>query len=48
MEGTKVFIDPVVLKMVDDSKPHGMSRTSWVNYLLQVGTKASPVGQAKA
>ena len=33
--GTKVFIDAVVLEFVDDSRPPRMSRTAWVNYLLQ-------------
>jgi hypothetical protein len=35
--GTKVFIDGVVLAAVDKSKPAAMSRTAWVNYLLQQG-----------
>ena len=34
---TKVFIDPVVLQEVDQTNPRGMSRTAWVNYLIQVG-----------
>jgi len=34
---TKVFIDPVVLQKVDQTNPAGMSRTAWVNYLIQVG-----------
>jgi len=35
--GQKVFIDPVVLQEVDATKPSAMSRTSWVNYLVQLG-----------
>ena len=35
--GQKVFIDPVVLEQVDSTKPSAMSRTSWVNYLVQLG-----------
>jgi len=38
--GTKVFIDGVVLSAVDASKPPAMSRTAWVNYLLQQGMVA--------
>ena len=34
---TKVFIDPVVLARVDESKPPVISRTGWVNYLVQLG-----------
>ena len=33
--GIKVFVDQVVLKQVDEIKPVCMSRTAWVNYLLQ-------------
>ena len=39
--GQKVFIDPVVLEQVDSTKPSAMSRTSWVNYLVQLGLKAA-------
>ena len=35
--GVKVFIDPVVLERIDQTNPAGMSRTSWVNYLVQLG-----------
>lgn len=41
-EGTKVFIDATVLKLVDDSVPPAMSRTAWVNYLLQVAVTKVP------
>lgn len=37
MQPVKVFIDPEILKIVDGSKPPVMSRTAWVNYLLQLG-----------
>jgi len=33
----KVFIDPTVLELVDNSKPPYFSRTGWVNHLIQVG-----------
>lgn len=39
--GQKVFIDPVVLEQVDSTKPSAMSRTSWVNYLVQLGLIAA-------
>ena len=39
-EGTRVIIDGEVLKPVDESKPAGMSRTAWVNYLVQEGMVA--------
>jgi hypothetical protein len=35
--GVKVFIDPAVLERIDQTNPAGMSRTSWVNYLVQLG-----------
>ena len=34
MEGAKVFIDGVVLEKVDASAPTYMTRTAWVNHLL--------------
>ena len=41
LPGQKVFIDPAVLVCVDACKPSGMSRTSWVNYLVQLGLLAA-------
>ena len=46
--GTKVFIDGVVLSAIDASKPPAMSRTAWVNYLLQAGmTAVKKIGNLK-
>lgn len=41
-EGTKVFIDQTVLDLADRTNPPGMSRTSWINYLIQVGAANIP------
>jgi len=46
--GQKVFIDPVVLRDVDATKPSAMSRTSWVNYLVQLGLAATKQQQPDA
>jgi len=46
--GQKVFIDPVVLEQVDATKPSAMSRTSWVNYLVQLGLAATKQQQPDA
>ena len=46
--GQKVFSDPVVLEQVDGTKPSAMSRTSWVNYLVQLGLAATKQQQADA
>jgi hypothetical protein len=35
----KVFIDPTVLAIVDETQPVGISRTGWVNYLIQQGAQ---------
>lgn len=43
---TKVFIDPVVLDKVDQTNPAGMSRTAWVNYLIQLGIAQVPSSQS--
>lgn len=37
---TRVIIDGEVLKPVDESRPAGMSRTAWVNYLVLEGMAA--------
>lgn len=34
MDGAKVFIDSVVLEKVDATAPRYMTRTAWVNHLL--------------
>ena len=34
MEGAKVFIDGVVLEKLDATAPRYMTRTAWVNHLL--------------
>jgi len=39
-EGTRVFIDSEVLAKVEEIQPHGMSRTAWINYLVQLGVAA--------
>jgi hypothetical protein len=36
----RVIIDGEVLKPVDESKPAGMSRTAWINYLVLEGMEA--------
>jgi len=36
----RVIIDGEVLKPVDKSKPAGMSRTAWINYLVLEGMEA--------
>ena len=38
--GQPVFIDGAVIDLVDAARPHGMSRTSWINYLIQEGAVA--------
>lgn len=35
----KVFLDPAVLAIVDETQPAGLSRTGWANYLIQEGLK---------
>ena len=45
---TKVFIDPVVLTRVDESKPAAISRTGWVNYLVQLGLASIKQQQSDA
>jgi len=37
---TRVIIYGEVLKLVDESKPAGMSRTAWMNYLAREGLAA--------
>jgi len=44
--GVKVFIDPAVLERIDQTNPAGMSRTAWVNYLIQVGIAQVPANQS--
>lgn len=41
-EGLKVFIDQTVLDLADRTNPPGMSRTAWINYLIQVGSANVP------
>ena len=36
-DGIKIHIDGVVIEMIDSHCPAGMTRTSWVNLLIQVG-----------
>jgi hypothetical protein len=33
----KVVIDPTVMAIVDELQPAGLSRTGWINYLIQEG-----------
>jgi len=35
-EGAKVFIDPVILEKVEAVAPSYMTRTAWVNQLLDM------------
>ena len=35
-EGAKVFIDPVILEKVEAAAPSYMTRTAWVNQLLDM------------
>ena len=35
--GTRTFIDGTVLGMVEKHQPHGVSRTGYINYLIQLG-----------
>jgi hypothetical protein len=37
---TRVIIDGQVLIPVDESRPAGMSRTAWINYLVLEGMAA--------
>jgi hypothetical protein len=34
LDGAKVFIDGVILEKVDATAPRYMTRTAWVNHLL--------------
>ena len=36
---TRVYLDPTVVELVDTTAPAGVSRTGWVNYLIQQGLK---------
>lgn len=47
-EGTKVFVDQEVLDIADRTNPPGMSRTAWINYLIQVGAANVPARQLDA
>ena len=38
--GTRTFIDGTVLEMVQLAQPHGLSRTGYINYLIQLGLAA--------
>ena len=38
----KVLIDERIIAAVDQHKPIGMSRTAWVNYLLQYALGQHP------
>lgn len=44
---TKVLIDPRVIAEVDRKKPIGVSRTGWVNLLLQkaIATEPEPLAR---
>jgi len=44
MDGAKVLIDSAVLERVDATQPPYLSRTSWVNHLLDRALKtANPI-----
>ena len=34
---TKLVVDGVVVNMLDETKPAGISRTSWANLAIQIG-----------
>jgi len=36
---TRVYLNPVVVELVDSTLPGGVTRTGWVNYLIQEGLK---------
>jgi hypothetical protein len=36
-DGSAVIIHSIVIERVDASCPAGMSRTNWINYLIQLG-----------
>ncbi len=42
LANTKVLIDPRVIAEVDRKKPIGVSRTGWVNLLLQKAIASEP------
>jgi hypothetical protein len=46
MDGAKIFIDPVILEKVTASKPAYLSRTSWVNHLLDCALAAPSPAEA--
>ena len=39
---TRVFIDPRVIQEIDRKKPIGVTRTGWVNLLLQKAIASEP------
>jgi len=39
---TRVFIDPRVIAEIDRKKPIGVTRTGWVNLLLQKAIASEP------
>jgi hypothetical protein len=41
-ESAKVLIDERIVAALDKRKPIGMSRTAWVNYLLQFALGQHP------
>jgi hypothetical protein len=41
-ESTKVLIDERIVTALDKRRPIGMSRTAWVNYLLQFALGQHP------
>ena len=36
-DGVRVAIDNDVITLVDESMPKGLTRTSWINLLIQIG-----------
>jgi len=42
LESTKVLIDERIVAALDKRRPIGMSRTAWVNYLLQYALGQHP------
>lgn len=38
----KLVVDGVVVDMLDETKPAGISRTSWANLAIQIGIAHAP------
>ena len=48
-DGVRVAVDHDVIAIVDQSMPKGLTRTSWINLLIQIGVaNATFLDEAKA